>query len=53
MICDFGFVLISGFVILGRGRGARSGGFGCKKKTRLLNGPGLGNEYQPKGRVRV
>ena len=31
----------------------RRAGFGAKKKTCLLNGPGLGNKGRPVGRVRV
>ena len=56
VICDFGFVLIFGFMILGwslRGRGARRSGFGCNKKNSFIKWVGSGNGYRPAGRVRA
>ena len=47
MILGFFFL---GFLILD---GARRGGFGAQKKTRLLNGAGLGFWDKSAGRVRV
>ena len=37
----------------GRARGARRGGFGFRKKTRLLNRVGSGFGVRPVGRVRA
>ena len=54
VICDFGFVLISIFVILGwslRGPMGQVWVQQKKKKTCLLNWSGLGNGYGPGGRV--
>ena len=36
-----------------RARGARRGGSGFRKKTRLINGAGSGFRVRPAGRVRV
>ena len=54
MICDFGFVSISLFVILGRALRAPTGWVWVQQqKTCLLNGLGSGNRFRPVGRVLV
>ena len=57
MVCDFRFVLISGFVILGLGLWALWGPMELvwvpKKKNCLFNGLGSDNGYRPTGRVRA